>query len=298
MSKFDPYEEIYNNQPGFLVNDVDQSQERMARQTYQPAQHTMRGAGDATKPLVTTTTSTQTRKNGGGGSYTVNAGNQPYIDQLNALYDQIMNRGPFQYDLTGDMLYRQAADQYTQLGQQAMRDAMGQAAGLTGGYGNSYGTTAGNQAYQQYLTALNEQIPSYYDRALQAWQMQGDELMRQYQFAASHPGTIEALKPRTYSYGGGGGGTKETTEDAELYELLKSMPSYNTLLKDYLRGGSNTTSNTDVDLLGLPEVYETPATTGTTAGATASQPTNVLPVGSRWQYDPLNKYVPKWPYGT
>ena len=132
-------------------------------------------------------------------SYTVNAGNQPYIDQLNTLYDQIVNRKPFSYDLNGDLLYRQMADQYTQLGKQAMRDATGQAAALTGGYGNSYANMVGNQAYQQHLTALNNQIPSLYDKALNAWLAQGDDLMGKYQLAAQHPGTVEALKPRTYS---------------------------------------------------------------------------------------------------
>lgn len=134
----------------------------------------------------------------GGGSYTVNANNQPYVDQLNALYDQIVNRKPFQYDLNGDLLYRQMADQYTQLGQQAMRDATGQAAALTGGYGNSYANQVGNQAYQQYLTALNEQIPALYDRAFNVWQAQGDDLLQKYQMAAAHPGYVDAISPHTY----------------------------------------------------------------------------------------------------
>lgn len=132
-------------------------------------------------------------------TYTVNAGNQPYVDQLNSLYDQIMNRKPFQYDLNGDLLYRQMADQYTQLGQQAMRDTIGQAAALTGGYGNSYAQSVGNQAYQQYLTALNEQVPSLYDRALNAYMTQGDQLLQQYQLAAAHPEYVNAIKPRTYT---------------------------------------------------------------------------------------------------
>ena len=130
------------------------------------------------------------KKTGGGGNP-----NAPYIAQLNSLYDQIMNRKPFQYDLNGDLLYRQMADRYTQMGQQAMRDATGTAAGLTGGYGNSYANQVGNQAYQQYLTALNDNIPELYDRAYQAYINQGDQLMQQYQLAAAHPGNLAALKP-------------------------------------------------------------------------------------------------------
>lgn len=133
-----------------------------------------------------------TKKSTGGGGGNPNA---PYLAQLNALYDQIMNRKPFQYDLNGDLLYRQMADQYTQLGQKAMRDATGTAAGLTGGYGNSYANQVGNQAYQQYLTALNQNIPELYDRAYQAYLNQGDQLMQQYQLAAAHPGNLAVLQP-------------------------------------------------------------------------------------------------------
>lgn len=131
---------------------------------------------------------------------TINKNNQPYVDQLNSLYNQYMNRGPFQYDLTGDLLYRQASDRYTQLGQQAMMDTMGQAAGLTGGYGNSWAQSVGNQAYQQYLTALNDQIPSYYDRAYNVWANEGDRLLQQYELASKHPGIIDSLAPKTVSY--------------------------------------------------------------------------------------------------
>lgn len=131
---------------------------------------------------------------GGGSGAAVN--NSPYITQLNALYDQIMNRKPFQYDLNGDLLYRQMADQYTQLGLQASRDAMGTAAGLTGGYGNSFAQQVGNQAYQQYLTALHQNIPELYDRAYQAYQDEGNELLQRYELAALHPNQLQALQPQ------------------------------------------------------------------------------------------------------
>ena len=160
-------------------------------------------------------------------TYTVNAGNQPYVDQLNALYDQIMGRKPFQYDLNGDLLYKQMADRYTQMGQMAMRDETGTAAGLTGGYGNSYATQVGNQAYQQYLTALNDNIPSLYDRALQAYMAQGDQMLQQYQLAAEHPGIIEALKPRTYTVT-----PKEETEGTPA-----TGATYGALLASLLNGG-------------------------------------------------------------
>lgn len=103
-----------------------------------------------------------------------------YQPQLDDLLQQINGRGPFQYDLNADMLYRQYRDQYQRMGQQAMMDTMGQAAGLTGGYGSSYSQNAGQQAYQGYLQQLNDRIPELYDRALNKWQAEGDDLYRRY----------------------------------------------------------------------------------------------------------------------
>lgn len=149
---------------------------------------------------ITSQTAQPAKKTGGGQrTYTVNAGNEPYVDQLHSLYDQIVNRKPFQYDLNGDLLYREMADRYTQQGQQAMRDTMGQAAALTGGYGNSYANMVGNQAYQQYMTALNDNIPQLWDRAYQAYLTEGDQLMQKYELTAAHPGYVDALSPRTYT---------------------------------------------------------------------------------------------------
>ena len=104
----------------------------------------------------------------------------PYQAQLDDLYSKIVNRQPFQYDLNGDMLYQNAKEQYQQLGKQAMVDTIGQAAQLTGGYGNSYAQNVGNQAYQQYLLKLNEQLPTYYNLAMQRYNMEGDALNNQY----------------------------------------------------------------------------------------------------------------------
>ena len=134
-----------------------------------------------------------------GNTYTVNAGNQTYVNQLNELYDKIVNRKPFQYDLNGDLLYQQMADQYMQMGKQASRNAMGQAASLTGGYGNSYAQQVGNQMNQQYMTALNQNIPELYQQALNAYITEGDRMMQQYELAAAHPGMVEAIRPKTYT---------------------------------------------------------------------------------------------------
>lgn len=211
--KYNPFYPLFNNDADKNTQPAQATQPKQATQPAQTTSNTGNGGGFANAATKTFGNAllngifgngnTDTANNGNTRKitqyYTVNADNQPYIDQLNALADQILNRKPFKYDLNGDLLYREIADQYTQLGKQAARDATGIASGLTGGYGNSYANMVGNQAYQQHLTALNNQIPSLYDKALNAWLAKGDDLMGKYQLAAQHPGTIEALKPRTYS---------------------------------------------------------------------------------------------------
>lgn len=103
-----------------------------------------------------------------------------YDKPLLELYDQIVNRDKFKYDLNGDMLYQQYKDQYVNLGQMAMRDSMGQAAALTGGYGSSYGQSVGQQQYDAYLQQLNDVVPELYGMALDQYNAEGDRLMQQY----------------------------------------------------------------------------------------------------------------------
>lgn len=106
-----------------------------------------------------------------------------YDEQVKALFDKIMNREPFEYDLNGDALWKQYSDQYTQKGKLAMMDAMGQAAALTGGYGSSYGQGVGQQAYQGYLQNLNDRIPELYQLALQKYN--AEAAAQQEQFGAA-----------------------------------------------------------------------------------------------------------------
>lgn len=103
---------------------------------------------------------------------------------MDNLYGQIMNRKPFQYDLNGDALYQQYRTQYQNMGQRAMKDTMGQAAALTGGYGNTYAQNVGQQAYNQYLTQLNDKIPELYQLARSNYDTETTDLYRQYQLAS------------------------------------------------------------------------------------------------------------------
>ena len=111
-------------------------------------------------------------------------GSKPVADaQLSQLYDRIMNREKFSYDLNGDALYQQYKDRYQNLGRQAMMDTMGNATALTGGYGSSYATTAGNQAYQRYLQQLNDIVPELYQQAYNRYTQEGNDLLNQYNLA-------------------------------------------------------------------------------------------------------------------
>ena len=103
-----------------------------------------------------------------------------YDDQLSELYNRIIGRGPFQYDLNQDPFYQQYRTQAIDTGRLAMMDSMGQAAALTGGYGSSYGAQVGQQQYDAYLRALNEQVPEFYNSAYNRWLNEGNELESQY----------------------------------------------------------------------------------------------------------------------
>lgn len=100
--------------------------------------------------------------------------------QIDDIIGRILNREDFSYDVNEDALYKQYAEQYQRLGKLAMEDTMGQVAAMTGGYGNSYAATAGNQAYQAYLSQLNEVVPELYGMALDKHNREGQEMYDQY----------------------------------------------------------------------------------------------------------------------
>lgn len=110
--------------------------------------------------------------------------NSKYMPQIESLYDKVMNRDKFSYDVNADPLYQQYKNQYAQMGQLAMQDTIGNAAALTGGYGNSWATTAGNQAYQGYLQQLNNKVPELYQQAYAQYAQEGEDLQNQLALAA------------------------------------------------------------------------------------------------------------------
>ena len=105
-----------------------------------------------------------------------------YEGQISDILDNILNRPKFSYtseDMTNDDLYKMNRDQYMRQGNLAMRDTMGNAASLTGGYGNTYASAAGQQAYDNYVSMLNDKALDFYDRAYQRYNDEGQNLYNQ-----------------------------------------------------------------------------------------------------------------------
>ena len=109
----------------------------------------------------------------------LSSGKTSYTDQIKDLMGQIQNRDKFSYDVDSDTLFQQALTSAMGSGKTAMQDTMGQASALTGGYGSTYATTAGNQAYNSFIQDAYNNLPEYYQMALEAYQMEGDEMYKQ-----------------------------------------------------------------------------------------------------------------------
>lgn len=109
----------------------------------------------------------------------IQSGRTSYTDEVEAMMNKIMNREEFVYDADSDQLFQQALASAMNSGKTAMQDTIGQASALTGGYGSTYATSAGNQAYNAFIEDAYDNLPEYYQMALQAYQMEGEEMYRQ-----------------------------------------------------------------------------------------------------------------------
>ena len=96
--------------------------------------------------------------------------NSQYQDKIDQILDGLLNGKQPAYDFSKDPIYQQYKDNYIKQGQMAMMDTMANAAALSGGYGNSYASTVGNQAYQAYLSELNNVIPELANAAYAKYQ--------------------------------------------------------------------------------------------------------------------------------
>lgn len=122
----------------------------------------------------------------------IQSGRTSYSDDVQAMIDKIMNREKFSYDVDNDQLFQQALASAMNSGKQAMQDTIGQASALTGGYGSTYATSAGNQAYNAFIEDAYNNLPQYYQMAMEAYQMEGDEMYRQF-------GMLSEMDDKEYS---------------------------------------------------------------------------------------------------
>lgn len=104
--------------------------------------------------------------------------NSKYQSGIDQLFDKILNRGKFEYDMNADTLYKQAMDKYSQQAKMGMQDTMGQAQAMTGGYGNSYAQTAGQQVYDKTMQNVTDMLPAMEERAYSRWRGEGDDMAR------------------------------------------------------------------------------------------------------------------------
>ena len=109
----------------------------------------------------------------------IQSGKTSYSDQVRDMMDTIMGREKFTYDVDKDPLFQQALASAMNSGKTAMQDTIGQASALTGGYGSTYATSAANQAYNAFIEDAYDNLPQYYQMAMEAYQMEGDDLYRQ-----------------------------------------------------------------------------------------------------------------------
>ena len=107
------------------------------------------------------------------------SGKTSWTDQYNDAMNKYLNREDFEYDVDKDPLFQQALASAMNSGKSAMQDTIGQASALTGGYGSTYATSVGNQAYNAFIEDAYNNLPEYYNMALQAYQSEGQELANQ-----------------------------------------------------------------------------------------------------------------------
>lgn len=100
-----------------------------------------------------------------------------YSDEIERVLSSILDREDFDYNLSSDPLYEQYKELYVLGGKKAMMDTMGNSTALTGGYGNSYAQSVGNQAYEEYLTQLNDIALDLRNRAYEEYRDEGDKLI-------------------------------------------------------------------------------------------------------------------------
>lgn len=109
----------------------------------------------------------------------LSSGRTSYTDKVQSMLSAIENHAPFEYDMNTDTLFQNALQSAMGKGQLAMQDTMGQASALTGGYGSSYAQAVGNQAYNGFIQEAYDNLPDYYNLALNAYDREMQQLYNQ-----------------------------------------------------------------------------------------------------------------------
>lgn len=113
------------------------------------------------------------------GQYEQILNRQSVSEDVKRIQAEIENREKFEYDVDNDQLFQQALASAMNSGKTAMQDTIGQASALTGGYGSTYATSAGNQTYNAFIEDAYNNLPQYYQMAMEAYKMEGEELYNQ-----------------------------------------------------------------------------------------------------------------------
>ena len=88
-----------------------------------------------------------------------------YGDEIDALLQKVLDSNFSDFQQGSD--YQSLYDRYVSGGQKAMQDVLGQLAARTGGYASSYATNAAGQAYNDYMTTLEDAARAMYSDQLQ-----------------------------------------------------------------------------------------------------------------------------------
>lgn len=112
----------------------------------------------------------------------ISTGNRPtykssYMDRIDAMLDEILNRDKFSYDAADDPLFQQYQTMYNREGSRAMQDTFAAAASGAGGM-NSYAITAAQQAGDYYSAQLMDKMPELYQLAYEMYLTDIDNQVR------------------------------------------------------------------------------------------------------------------------
>lgn len=101
--------------------------------------------------------------------------------ELDSLAGQIESRPDFKFKVDHEALYDYYKGEYDRQGREAKLDTEAKGAALTGGYGNSYARQAGQQAYEEQVEGLQENVaPDLWQMALDKYTREGKALVDRY----------------------------------------------------------------------------------------------------------------------